>query len=249
MEFFESLYKGFEAEYYVAGKLFSVGYEAFKLPGDFGFDLIVTNQKELSMGPRQEGRLIEPPFAIQVKCRSLRSSDFQTTASGRDEARVSISIKKEYLDLLIGAKNNFLVIVLFVQGDARRFEERTVHFWLGSDHVNALLEPGYFIPDEADRRVRNLMCSLRMLPMLSVVDVLDELMSQNHLTQEGKRILASELPDRVPRSWKASEYVALARRARNAPHELVWRQVPQELFDLRNMGFDIGLDHLDKESK
>src|SRR4030042_1700389 len=100
MEFFESLYKGFEAEYYVAGKLFSVGYEAFKLPGDFGFDLIVTNQKELSMGPRQKGRLIEPPFAIQVKCRSLRSSDFQTAASGRDEARVSISIKKENLDLL-----------------------------------------------------------------------------------------------------------------------------------------------------
>jgi hypothetical protein len=31
MEFFERLYKGFEAEHYVAGKLFSVGYEAFKV--------------------------------------------------------------------------------------------------------------------------------------------------------------------------------------------------------------------------
>jgi len=29
----------------IAGKLFSVGYEAFKLPGYLGFDLIVTNQK------------------------------------------------------------------------------------------------------------------------------------------------------------------------------------------------------------
>ena len=243
MEFFESLYKGFEAEYYVAGKLFSVGYEAFKLPGDFGFDLIVTNQKELSVGPRQKGRLIEPPFAIQVKCRSLRSSDFQTAASGRDEARVSISVKKEDLDLLIGAKNNFLVIVLFVQGDASRIEDRTVHFWLGSDHINALIERGYFIPDEADRRVRSLVCSLRMFPMLSVGDILDELMSKNHLTQEGKRLLASELPDRVPRNWNASEYVALARRTEDA--KLVWRQVPQELFDLRNMGFDIGLGQLD----
>jgi len=243
MEFFESLYKGFEAEHYVAGKLFSVGYEAFKLPGNFGFDLIVTNQKEISMGPRQEGRLIEPPFAIQVKCRSLRSSDFQTAASGRDEARVSISMKKEDLDLLIGAKRNFLVIVLFVQGDASRFEDRTVHFWLGSDHVSALLERGYFIPDEADRRVRNLMCSLRMFPMLSVGDILDSLMSQNHLTHEGKRILASELPDRVPRNWNASEYVALTRRTKDA--KLIWRQVPNRLFDLRNMGFDIGLDQLD----
>ncbi len=42
MEFFERLYRGFEAEHYVAGKLFSAGYEAFKLPADFGFDLMVT---------------------------------------------------------------------------------------------------------------------------------------------------------------------------------------------------------------
>jgi hypothetical protein len=243
VEFFESLYKGFEAEHYVAGKLFSVGYEAFKLPGDFGFDLIVTNQKEQSMGPPQKGRLLEPPFAVQVKCRSLKSSDFQTAASGRDEARVSISMKKEDLDLLVGAKRNFLIIVLFVQGDASRFEDRTVHFWLASDHVNALLERGYFIQDEADRRVRNLMCSLRMFPMLSVGDILDSLMSQNHLTQEGKRVLASELPERVPRNWNASEYVAFARRTKDA--KLIWRQVPHELFDLRNMGFDIGLGHLD----
>jgi hypothetical protein len=245
MEFFEGLYKGFEAEYYVAGKLFSVGYEAFKLPGDFGFDLIVTNQKEQSIGPRQEGRLLEPPFAVQVKCRSLRPSDFQTSASGRDEALVSISIKKEHLDLLIAARRNFLVIVLFVEGDASKFEDRTVHFWFGSDHVNTLIEREYFMPDEPDRRVRKLMCSLRMLPMLPVGDVLDSLVSQNHLTQDGKRILALELPERVPRSWRASEYVALARRARNAPDELVWRQVPHELFDLRNMGFDIALGHLD----
>lgn len=245
MEFFERLYRGFEAEHYVSGKLFSVGYEAFKLPADFGFDLIVTNQKEQSMGPCQKGRLLEPPFAVQVKSRSLRSSDFQTAASGRDEAQVSVSIKKEDLDLLVSTKRNFLVVVLFVQGDASKFENRAIHFWVGSGHVNSLLERGYFLPDEADRRVRNLMCSLRMLPMLSLGDILDSLVSQNHLTQEGKRILASELPERVPRNWDASEYVALARRARNAPDKLVWRQVPHELFDLRNMGFDIGLGHLD----
>jgi len=245
MEFFDSLYKGFGAEYYVAGKLFSVGYEAFKLPGDFGFDLIVTNQKEQSRGPRQKGRLLEPPFSVQVKSRTIRSSDFETAVSGRDEARVLISMKKEHLDLLVGAKPNFLVIVLFVEGEASKFEDRTVHFWFGPDHVKALLERGYFMPDEADRQVRNLMCSLRMFPMLCVKDILDSLMSQNYLTQEGKRMLASELPDRVPRNWNASEYVALARRARNAPRELVWRQVPDELFDLRNMGFDIGMGHLD----
>ncbi|MBN1832083.1 MAG: hypothetical protein JW896_08220 [Deltaproteobacteria bacterium] len=245
MEFFERLYRGFEAEHYVAGKLFSVGYEAFKLPADFGFDLMVTNQKEQSMGPRQKGRLLEPPFAVQVKSRSLRSSDFQTAASGRDEARVSVSIKKESLDLLVGTKRNFLVVVLFVDGDARRFEDRAIHFWFGSDHINALLERGYFLPNQADRRVRNLRCSLRMLPMLSVRDLLDSLVSQNHLTQEGKGILASELPERVPRNWNASEYVALAREARNASDELVWRSVPHELCDFRNMGFDIGLGHLD----
>ena len=245
MEFFERLYRGFEAEYYVAGKLFSAGYEAFKLPADFGFDLMVTNQKEQSRGPRRKGRLLEPPFAVQVKSRSLRASDFKTAVSGRDEARVSISIKKEELDLLGSTKSNFLVVVLFVRDDASRFEDRAIHFWVGSDHINALLERGYFLPYEPDRRERNLMCSLRMLPMLSVSDILDSLVSQNHLTQQGKRILTSELPQRVRRNWNASEYVALARKDRNAPDKLVWRQVPHELLDLRNMGFDIGLDQLD----
>lgn len=84
-----------------------------------------------------------------------------------------------------------------------------------------------------------------MFPMLSVGEILDTLVSQNHLTEEGKRMLVSELPERVPRNWNASEYVALARKARMDPDDLVWRQVPNELLDVRNMGFDIGLGHLD----
>jgi len=154
MEFFERLYRGFEAEHYVAGKLFSAGYEAFMLPADFGFDLIVTNQKERSRGPRLKGRLLEPPFAVQIKSRRLMSSDFRPSTSGRDEAKVSISIKKEDLDLLADTNYSFLVIVLFIQDDAKRFEDRTIHFWFSSAHVNALIERGYFLPDEKDRRVR-----------------------------------------------------------------------------------------------
>jgi hypothetical protein len=245
MEFFERLYRGFEAEHYVAGKLFPVGYEAFMLPADFGFDLIVTNQKERSRGPRLEGRLLEPPFAIQIKSRRLMSSDFRPSTSGRDEAEVFISVKKEDLDLLVSTNYSFLVIVLFIQGDAKRFEDRTIHFWFSSAHVNALVERGYFLPDENDRRVRNLRCSLRMFPMLVVESLLGTLVSQNHLTEEGRRILLSEIPERVPRTWSASEYVALGRKARDKTDDLVWRQVPKELCELSNMGFDIGLGHLD----
>jgi hypothetical protein len=245
MEFLERLYRGFEAEHYVAGKLFSVGYEAFMLPADFGFDLIVTNQKERSIGPRLRGRLLEPPFALQIKSRQLMSSDFQPSTSGRDEAEVSISIKKEDLDLLISTNYSFLVIVLFIQGDAKRFEDRTIHFWFSSAHVNALIERGYFLPDEKDRRVRKLMCGLRMFPMLVVEPLLGTLVSQNYLTEEGRRILLSEIPERVPRTWSASEYVTLARKARDKTDDLVWRQVPKELCELSNMGFDIGLGHLD----
>jgi hypothetical protein len=87
MEFFERLYRGFEAEHYVAGKLFSAGYEAFMMPGDFGFDLMVTNQRERSKGPRLRGRLLEPPFAVQVKSRRLMSSDFRPSTSGREGSR------------------------------------------------------------------------------------------------------------------------------------------------------------------
>ena len=245
MEFFERLYRGFEAEHYVAGKLFSVGYEAFMLPADFGFDLIVTNQKERSKGPRLEGRLLEPPFALQIKSRRLMSSDFRPSTSGRDEAEVSILVKKEDLDLLVNTNYSFLVIVVFIQGDAKRFEDRIIHFWFSSAHVNAIVERGYFLPDEKDRRVRKLMCGLRMFPMLVVEPLLGTLVSQNHLTEEGRRILLSEIPERVPKTWRASEYVALARKARDKTGDLVWRPVPKELYELSNMGFDIGLGHLD----
>jgi len=245
MEFFERLYRGFEAEHYVAGKLFAAGYEAFMLPGDFGFDLIVTNQKERSIGPRLQGRCLEPPFAVQIKSRRLISSDFRSSTSGRDEAEVSISIKREYLDLLVSTDYSFLVIVLFIQGQGKRFEDRTIHFWFSSTHVNALVERGYFLHDEKDRRVRKLMCCLRMFPMLAVGPLLGTLVSQNHLTEEGRRILLSEIPERVPKTWRASEYVALARKARDKTDNLVWKQVPRELCELSNMGLDIGLGQLD----
>ena len=77
MEFFDSLYKGFEAEHYVAGKLFSVGYEAFKLPGDFGFDLIVANQKEQSM-------------RTLIRATRARSFGQKSPAPGRDSAQPSV---------------------------------------------------------------------------------------------------------------------------------------------------------------
>jgi hypothetical protein len=245
MEFFERLYRGFEAEHYVAGKLFSIGYEAFMMPGDFGFDLMVTNQKERSKGPRIKGRLFEPPFALQIKSRRLTYLDFRPSASGRDEAEVFVSIKKEDLDLLMGPNHSFLVIVVFIHGDATRFEDRIIHFWFGSKHVNDLVERGYFLPDEKDRRMRNLRCSLRMFPMLMVEPLLSTLVSQNHLTEEGRGILLSEIPERVPRTWSASEYVALARSARDKTDNLVWRAVPKELCEFANMGFDVGLGQLD----
>jgi hypothetical protein len=93
--------------------------------------------------------------------------------------------------------------------------------------------------------MRNLRCSLRMFPMLMVESLLNRLVSQNHPTEEGRRILLSKIPERVPRTWSASEYVALARRARDKRNNLVWRPVPKELCELGNMGFDVGLGQLD----
>lgn len=244
-EFFERLYSGFEAEHYVAGKLFSSGYEAFMMPGDFGFDLMVTNQKEQSLGPHVKGRLFEPPFAVQVKSRRLRFSDFRPSTSGRNEAEVIISIKKEHLDLLTGTNNSFLINVIFIQGDAKRLEDRIIHFWFGSAHINNLIARGYFLPDENDRRVRKLRCSIRMFPMQAVKSLLDTLVLQNHLTEKGRGTLLSEIPELVPRNWRASEYIALRRKAQDGTDDMVWRPLPKELCELRNMGFEIGLGQLD----
>lgn len=225
--------------------MFSAGYEAFMPPADFGFDLIITNLKERSKGPRLEGRILEPPFALQIKSRRIMPSDFRTSTTGRDEAEVSVLIKKAELDLLVSTTYSFLVVVLLIQGETKKFEDRTIHSWFSSVHINALVEREYFHPDENDRRVRKLICGVRMLPMLVVEPLLDTLVSQNHLTEEGRRILMYEMPARVPRTWRASEYVTLARKARDKTDYLVWRQVPKELSKLNNIGFEVALGHID----
>lgn len=86
MEFFDRLYLGFEA---------------FKLPADFDFDILVTNQKEQFLKSNIKKRNIQPPYALQVKYRRIKETDFYDGPNGRPEARVNFPIKKQDVDLII----------------------------------------------------------------------------------------------------------------------------------------------------
>lgn len=72
-KFFDRLYKGYSAESFITGQLFENGFEAFRLPADFGLDIVVTNQfKKLNS---QESYDDSFPFGLQVKSKRLRQSD------------------------------------------------------------------------------------------------------------------------------------------------------------------------------
>lgn len=70
------LYQGFEAEYLVASGLFGAGLEAFKLPGDFGFDLLVSNQLQATQMASSPSKANDArssfPYVLQVKSRRAR---------------------------------------------------------------------------------------------------------------------------------------------------------------------------------
>lgn len=100
LSFFDRLYTGFRAEYFVMGELFGAGYEGFKLPADFGFDVLATNQKESSLGAAPIGRAIDPPYALQVKSRNILRTSFGDGPSGRPETFTEFWITERDFELI-----------------------------------------------------------------------------------------------------------------------------------------------------
>ncbi len=96
--FFDRLYKGYAAENFITGQLFENGFEAFRLPADFGVDLVVTNQfkKLKNKGIDDESF----PFGLQVKSRRLRESDTLQGPNGRNEYQFYYLIKNDEITVL-----------------------------------------------------------------------------------------------------------------------------------------------------
>lgn len=218
-EFFERLYRGYLAEHLISGELFAKSFEVFRLPADFGFDLVVTNQFQASLGRIDSASSF--PFSIQVKSRWLSPEDVTSGPNDRPQVDFAYWLKEDEVELLSKHPNSAVAFVLYMPPIDR--ETQTRFFIIHSHDMVRMLKAGYLRPCERGYELRG---SYRDVPRVSKAQFVKELLGAKHLTQDGARRLTSVLPDSFRLNWNAAAYFQFAR----SPHtsdwtKLVWRTI------------------------
>lgn len=147
------LYAGAAGEHYVMSECFRHGREAFKLPIDRGFDLVVTRayahlkQSEHAGGAMDAGVVDDQPVYLQVK--SLRIDPRPAGGSTRPESRGYFRIKNSDLDLLCATRNSALACVLLMESDTSDYliGRTSIAWWLPSLYLRDLRARGHFIAE------------------------------------------------------------------------------------------------------
>lgn len=137
-----NLYSGLGYEYYTASLLWRMGFEAYKVDADFGFDIMVNNQKQRSYGLKSEREC----FLFQVKSRKVfEFTDKITKAGARKRSQQSFEFRKEDFEMLLKEENAYLVCHFI---DATQEVESVIaSFWLNNYQLKELnagrcLNPG-----------------------------------------------------------------------------------------------------------
>jgi|GEM_PF-6500373 len=234
-KFFERLYLGFEAEFFVIGKLFSLGYEAFKLPADFGFDILVTNIKKTVL--QQNIKEYDPfPYALQIKSRRTDPSNYQLTSNERPTHEIDFKISNHQLSLLKENVNSYIIFVIFFLDSVENslFNQYPLCFWLNNQAITILEEKGYFMTDPDNNDYKILRVAIKQRPTISKEEILRNL----NIPEKEKEKLNSILPDRLYRNWNARDYISLLRPSRNLNEKdrLVEKMLPPIFYDLTNLG-------------
>lgn len=148
--FWNNLYMGLAYEHYTVAALWSMGYEAFKIDADFGFDILAYNQKERTFSDGKERDL--SPYVFQVKSRHIKDWETKEQMSGeRKTTRVEIKIKKEYWRRMLEEEKSYLVCY-FVEEKKGAMDEIFGILWLSSYQLNRL-EEHFFGCDDKDENV------------------------------------------------------------------------------------------------
>ena len=152
------LYKGFEAEWLVAGKLFGCGLDAYKLLADRGIDLMVMRHHHLA-GKDSTPR-IAFPYYLQVK--SLRANEKPVGQLGRrPETLFPFWIKIDEIALLEGRPDHFLVLTMKLPDLVIGAGERWIYAWLCGEHLPQLYKLGYLraVSDHPDMMELKIKCT------------------------------------------------------------------------------------------
>lgn len=130
--------------------------EAFKLPIDKGFDLVVTRaythlaRLDNASKPAQQAPS-EMPMYLQVKSRQASLTVAENAEKDRPSWEGCFPIKPMDLDLICATPNAALVCVLFFETRDQLIRSRTAYaWWMSSEHVRRLRETKHFIvtPDK-----------------------------------------------------------------------------------------------------
>lgn len=262
LNFFDRLYQGFEAENLVAGRIFANGLEAFKLPGDFGFDLLVSNQFELLKtsqgGTPPKARRATFPYVLQVKSR--RTDVPQLNSNGRYEVAVDFFIDESEFAKITSSDSAFLVCVGFLPAQSGELLSRPILFWADGEWLKQARGCGYLLPHViAGNLLLKLTLVYRSKPVRSAADVIGNL-STNMLAAARATLgdaasaalesmfhqLAQDetkwLSDTLPVGYQTTEYLSLQRPRLNFEEgsgfatETTVVKLPAAQLDLQHLG-------------
>lgn len=261
LDFFNRLYQGFEAENLVAGRIFAAGLEAFKLPGDFGFDLLVSNQFELLKagqdGKPPKARGFAFPYVLQIKSRWTVPP--QLNPNKRYEVTVNFYLSEPEFAKITGSSSAFLVCVGFLPAQSGELLNRPMLFWADGAWLRCARGCGYLLPDVFRGNPRlKLTLVYRSKPVVSASDVLGELgtemlaaartavgdVAAAALEAPWYRLAmnkASSLSDTLPVGYPTAEYLSLQRpklnfEAGNGAADTTVRMLPLIQTEVQHLG-------------
>ncbi|BAY25432.1 hypothetical protein NIES2100_52380 [Calothrix sp. NIES-2100] len=218
--FFDRLYKGYAAENFITGQLFENGFEAFRLPADFGIDLVVTNQfKKLYSQEIYDDSF---PFGFQVKSKRLGKSDFIREVNGRNEYRFYYSLKNSEIQTLKDFSNSAYVFVFI---NPPGFSIKNIYaFCIHSNEIDNMIKNEFFIKNSEGYRLN--VC-FRTFPQQSRKSFIDEMSAKKLIDVNGIKFLEKNLPETFPRKWNASEGLYLSRKdySKNPKDDPVDREI------------------------
>jgi len=217
--FFDRLYKGYAAEHLISSELYARSFEVFRLPADFGFDLVVTNSFRASaQQPKPEPAF---QFCLQVKSRRLKPQDITPTGpNGRPEAKCAFWLSQREIDLLASHENAAVAFVMYFP-DSQRHPPK--YFLVHARDIARLVRHRCLRPWSDGYE---LAVAYFMRPQADLAQILDGLLSSCEITQAGADQLKKIVPATFDKNWNANPYLKFARDSHKAGDDrTVWRMM------------------------
>lgn len=148
------LYSGLEFEYYVASKLWGLGYEAMKLPIDFGFDLIVYNQKKQTVNKEVP---LKKPYLLQVKSCKIQENHIRTeeiNAGPYKTYHAAFYFNEKEIERIIEEPTAFVIFVFALDSEPTEIINTV---WLNSKQFRQIYEKDnkvHFAADDDKKKLK-----------------------------------------------------------------------------------------------